>query len=215
MIGIPYIQSLFTAIFEQSKVISGRFYICPFWGQEINKGSIAEIIEWAVPKETKNQKYPAAILLPIRSKGTYQYSGFDVAGEPYQEREIAMVFCCTPYSTGQNYATTPNPATGKSTHTIPETWHDMERVAVDFMRVLYEVITNPENSLLTTLFISEKGPQEILQVTARGNDEVTGVMLRFTLRMYCGCDIEDYADTYLTDITVPSVTDTHPLHTNL
>jgi hypothetical protein len=213
MIGIPYIQSLFTSILNHSKVINGRFYTCPFWGSELNKLNIDEIVEFAVPKSGTDAKYPCAILLPFRTYGKFQYSGADVEGSGYIARELQMLFICNAYTTGYNAVTSPNIVTGKTTHTIPETWHDMERCAMDFSRVLFKVIE--ENNLYRQLYISENKVMEVIQVTSRADDQLTGVWLKFPLNIFPGCDIEDYPDTYLTDIMVPDLVDTHPLHTNI
>lgn len=212
MIGIPYIKSLFQAILNQSKVINGRFHICPYWGAELNKGNIAEIVEYVKPYLNTTQKYPAALLMPIKTVGSFQYSGDNVSGaSAYAGKEITMVFITNAYVTGQNQNSTPSPVTGKATHTIPDTWHDMERCAVDFLQVLYNVIQNtPE--LTSTVYIKEGLPQEILEVTNKADDQVTGVMLRFYLGWNSGCSIEDYEADYLETIVVPTVEDTHPLH---
>lgn len=212
MIGTPYLIDLFKSILANSKVINGRFYCCPFWGQELNKGNIEEIVLYITPKLPTDQKYPAALLMPFRTVGTFQYSGLDNIGLPgWNHKEITMVFVTNSQTTGQNQVTTPSPGTGKSMHTIPQTWHDMERCATDFIAVLYNVIF--ENNLQGTVNISETYRQEVLQVTNKANDQVTGVMLRFQLNWNSGCDIEDYPDNYLSLIVPPDPSiDVHPLH---
>ena len=194
MIGIPYLESLFQNILDNSKVINGRFFICPFAGQELNKGNIAEIIEYAEPKLNGTQKYPVAILLPFKSIGNFQYSGLDNIGNiGWETQELNILFVCNSQVSGQNYPTQSNPATGKSTHTIPQTWHDMKRCATDFLQVLHNIISNPANqALLGTVYISESQNQEILQVTNKANDAVTGVLMKVAIKWNSGCDIEDY-----------------------
>lgn len=215
MIGTPYLIDLFKSILTKSKVINGRFYCCPFWGQELNKGNIEEIIQYVETKQPKDQKYPAALLMPFRTVGNFQYSGLNNIGQAgWSHKEITMVFVCNSQTTGQNQTTTPAVGTGKSTHTTQQTWHDMERCAVDFMAVLYNVIF--QNNLQGTVNISESYRQEILQVTNKANDQVTGVLLRFQLDWASGCDIEDYPDNYLSLIVPPDPTiDVHPLHTDI
>lgn len=210
MIGIPFIKSLFSAIFAQSKVINGRFHICPFWGQELNKGNIDEIISYVQPYLSTNQKYPVALLMPIKETGNFQYQDDTSTANAYSLLECTMVFVTNAYVTGQNQPSSPAPGTNQPTHTIPDTWHDMARVAKNFLEVLYNGIE--AQGLQTTLFISEKYQQQLLEVTAKANDKVTGQMLRFYLQIFGGCTLEDYNDDYLTAIQWPSVTDTHSLH---
>jgi hypothetical protein len=215
MIGLPWLQSLFAAILQESSVIDGRFYTCPFFGAELNKGLIDEIVEFAVPKQGTDQKYPCAILLPFRSTGYFQYSGLDASGIAAAEKwDLSMVFCGNAYTTGQGQVSSPNPVTGKTTHTIPDMWHDMARVAKNFEQVLYEVIQNtPE--LIGQVWIGEGERQERLQVTCKGNDAVTGVYVRIPIYFYPGCGIEDYPSDYLQRIQIPPIVDTHPLHTDI
>lgn len=211
MIGVPFIKSLFSAILAQSKVINGRFYLCPFWGQEINKGNIEEIINWVTPFIVTNQKYPVAMLMPMKEVGMFQY-GLEKDGsvQDYSNFECTLVFATNAYVTGQNQPSSPAPGTNQPTHTIPDTWHDMARCAKNFLSVLYEGIL--AQGLQQTVFISEQEKPQLLPVTNKGNDSISGVLLRFYLKVYPGCTLEDYNNTYLTDIQWPPITDSHPLH---
>lgn len=207
MIGIPYIKALFGAILGQSKVIQGRFHMCPFWGNELNKINIAEITQYVEEKKLTDQKYPAALLMPIKSVGNFQFSGLQDTG--YTTKEINLVFVTKPYTTGQNQTFDPLP-NGMPQHDIPDTWHDMERCAIDFLAVLHNVIE--ANNLQGTVYISEQRQQEIFELSGKSNDMVSGVLLRFYLGWYTGCEIDDYLPDYLETITAPPVTDTHPSH---
>jgi hypothetical protein len=210
MIGVPFIKSLFSAILSKSKVINGRFYICPFWGQELNKGNIEEIVSWVQPHLPSGQKYPAALLMPMKSAGNMQYDGDNSVENAYNTIECTMVFVTNAYVTGQNQVSSPAEGTNQPTHTIPDTWHDMERCAGDFMKVIYNGIL--AQGLQSTIFISEKRPQELIEVTNKSNDSVSGVLMRFYICLASGCGIEDYPEEYLKEIQWPEVTDTHPLH---
>ena len=210
MIGIPFVKSLFGAILDVSKVIDGRFHICPYWGQEINKLNIEEIVSWVQPYLDTKQKYPVAILMPFREVGNFQYQNDASPVNAYSTWECSMAFLAGAYTTGQNQVSGRIQDTNQASHTIPDTWHDMARCAKDFMQVLENGIS--AQGLQTTLFISANHQQQILEVTSKGNDEVTGVLLRFYLMVFSGCDIEDYPADYLTEIQWPDVADTHPLH---
>ena len=212
MIGVPYIKSLFSAILAQSKVIDGRFYICPFWGNEINKLNLDEITSWVEPFIDTMQKYPAAILMPMREVGNFQYQDDPSTVNAYSTIECAMVFITNAYVTGQNQVSAPAAGTKQPTHTIPDTWHDMARCAKNFLEVLYAGIEARKCGPAPYIFISEKGQQSIIEVTSKGNDEVSGVMMRFSIGLFGGCDLEDYNSDYLTTIQWPALTDVHPLH---
>lgn len=210
MIGVPFIKSLFSAILADSKVINGRFFICPFWGQELNKGNISEIVNWVEPFLATDQKYPVAMLMPMKEVGNFQYQDDPSSQNAYSIIECTMVFVTNAYVTGQNQPSSPAEGTNQPTHTIPDTWHDMCRCAKDFLKVLYNGIQ--AQGLAPTIFISERKQQEILEVTNKANDQVSGVLMRFYIGLADGCDIEDYPADYLTAIQWPAVTDTHPLH---
>lgn len=211
MIGVPFIKDLYAAILAKSKVINGRFYICPFWGQELNKGNIAEVVSWVEPYLAATQKYPAALLMPMKEVGNFQYQDDNSVQNAYSYLECTMVFITNAYVTGQNQPSSPAVGTNMPTHTIPDTWHDMARCAKDFIIVLYNGIL--AKGLQNTIFISENHKQEILEVTNKANDSVTGVLFRFYIQVASGCEIEDYNSDYLETIDWPDPTiDVHPLH---
>ena len=212
MIGIPYIKDLYKAILSQSKVIDGRFHLCPFWGTEIDKLNIEEIVSWVNPYLNTTQKYPAAILMPMREVGNFQYSDDPSTVNAYSSIQCTIVFITNAYVTGQNQVSAPAAGTRQPTHTIPDTWHDMARCAKNFLQVLYAGIETHKCGPAPYLFISEKVQQSIVEVTCKGNDEVTGVMMRFGIGLFGGCDLEDYNSDYLTTIAWPDITDVHPLH---
>ena len=151
--------------------------------------------------------------MPMKEVGYYQYEGDPSTEHAYSTYECTMVFLTNAYVTGQNQPSTPAEGTNQASHTISDTWHDMVRVAKDFMVVLYNGIM--AQGLQTTMFISEKRPQEILEVTSKGNDQVTGALLRFYICVAGGCTLEDYPTDYLSAIQWPDPVDTHPLHTDV
>lgn len=215
MIGIPFIKSLFGAILDQSKVMHGRFHLCPFWGTEINKGNIAEIVTYIdepmnQASATAKQKYPAVLLMPMKEVGNFQYPNDNSVQNSYNLLECTMVFITNAYVTGANQTSSPAIGSGQPTHTIPDTWHDMGRCAKNFLEVLYNGIS--AQGLQSTIFISENHKSELLEVTCKGNDSVSGVLMRFYIALASGCDLEDYNSDYLTATQWPTVTDSHPLH---
>lgn len=209
MIGYPYIQSLFTAVLKASLVMQGRFYVTPKMASEINTAYLNEIVT-AIPPAIK---WPAALMIPPRKSGNFQFSGDEVAGTEigYNTYNIRMLFLRPTSYTAYNQPSQPLPGTAIPTHTAVDTWHDMSRCAEDFMQVLKQVLWHNQ---ITALVISERSQQSIDPVTDIGNDAVSGVLLSFNILVNGGCDIEDYPSDYLQTIVVPDLTDTHPTHVN-
>ena len=210
MIGYPYIQQLFQTILDKSYVIQGRFFVCPKWGSELSNPNISEAIAIGQAKEFK---YPVSLLMPPPKEGNFEYSGEALSSGNvlWNVYSIQMLFLTNARNTGQNQVTKPDNA-GISTHTIPETWHDMDRVAENFCAVLQGMIQKLGNNIV---FWDEFKPR-IQLVSNIGNDGASGVKLIFKLGLFGGCKIEDYPDTWKDDIIPPDITkDIHKLHTDL
>ena len=203
MLSYPFIQGVFQSILDKSLLIDGRLHVCPKWGGEVNNINIDEVIPNALPNRPK---YPCALLMPPSSTGVYQYDDNQSNQGVY---EINLVFITGATHTQQNAIAKPNEAL-QSAHTIPETWHDMRRCAVSFLRVLQELIV--AQNLSNDIYVSDRTLPEIHPITTIGNDQVSGVLLRFKLGVSTGCGVEDYPDDYTTAITLPTATDVHPLH---
>lgn len=203
MLGIPYIKSLFQSVLKESNVIQGRFHVCPKWGAELNTNNLEQVIE-ATIGEGPARKYPLCILMPPRAVG-------DLTSNRGTRKEyrFMMLFLTTTYYTGANQVKAPNRDINKSTHTIVEDWHDMERCAVNFLKVLTDAL---EESDQQPFAVSEAHPQGLDMVSTIGNDRLSGVLLSFTGLLSTGCDLEDYPSDYLTKIILPDAIDAHPEH---
>jgi len=206
MIGYTYIESLFKTIINASLVMEGRFYVCPNWGAEMNNPNIEGSLAIG---QAASQKYPAAMLMPPPKEGNFEYLGMpgQSGASLYDVYTIKMLFVTTNASTGQNQVQAPN-GVGESTHTVVQTWHDMDRVAQNFCSVLRSTIQPLGGNVL---FWDDMVPR-ITLVTSLGNDDVSGVMLTFKLAMYSGCTIEDYAVGWQSSIVAPALTDPHLIH---
>lgn len=205
MLGYPYIAQLFKTILENSLVMQGRFFVCPKWGAELANPSIDEQV--AIGQAQAN-KYPAALLMPPPKEGHFEY-----AGRPEQSGTslldiytIRMLFVAQSQTSGAHQVLQPN-GIDESTHSVPDTWHDMDRAAQNFLSVLHAKLSGVAN----VIFWDEAMPK-ITLVPNIGNDEVCGVMLSFKLAIYSGCTIEDYAEGWDTNIVLPAQVDTHPIH---
>ena len=212
MIGYPYIQQLFQTVLNRSLVIGGNFYVCPKWGSELSNPDITEALPIGATSIAGKTKYPAALLMPPPKEGNFEYVGNSRSSGTslYDIYDIRMLFVGNAVNTGENQPSTPN-AIGTSQHTIPMMWHDMDRVAQNFLSVLQTILA----SLGGNVIIWDAVVPRIKLITDLGSDQVSGVMLMFKLAMFSGCAIEDYAAGWQTAIVAPALVDSHPLHEDL
>lgn len=184
--------------------MDGRFYVCPKWGSELANPNIDEALYIG---EAKAQKYPAALLMPPSKEGQFEYRNEPNSSGHTDIYTIKLLFVAGTTNTGQNQPQQPNQIE-RSTHTIPETWHDMDRCATDFIAVLREVILPSTGNIMIWDTVTPK----ITPVTDLGSDKVSGVMLYFKLALFSGCTVEDYPDDWITSIIIPDQIDSHPIH---
>lgn len=205
MTSYPFIESFFRNVLSASNGIQGRFHMCPKYGVEINSDQLGEVLEDVV-KSHGNKKYPIAIMTPPRSQGRF------TEGQEWEKYRGVIFFLTTTYYDGNNQIKAPNKATGTSTHTITEDWHDMKRCAISFIRVLNRV--QKEKDMVRNLFrLGSAGDQQCMidPVSNIGIDRLSGVRLDFTFSLFTGCEMEDYMEENINSITIP-VADPHPEH---
>lgn len=203
MISYPFIQDLFKNILTYSKGIQGRFYVCPKYGHEINSDNLNEVIKDVV-KATDKPKYPLALLMPPVSWGDFTQN----TGE-WETYKLIMFFLKTTYYDSNNQIQTINVNTQTSMHTVPQDWHDMKRCAVNFVRALNKVTR--DRGLIQNKFRIVQKDRNINPVSFIGTDRVAGVRLDFNVEMFLGCEVEDYNEGDIPNITIP-VDDSHPEH---
>jgi hypothetical protein len=195
MISYPFISSLFTNVLNLSASIEGRFYVCPKMGTEINSDMLGQVLEQInTPK-----KYPLCLMMPPRSAGEYGYKQAS-----WQTYYITLFFLKqTYYGEGANISE----YTKTATHTIEQDWHDMNRAATNFLQVLDRL----QRINFFRDFRLTKGEKRIQPVTMIGVDRASGVRLDFSIDIEQECEIEDYNESDISLITVPSG-DSHPEH---
>jgi len=203
--GLPFVEAVCRSVLDQSSIIQGRFALGTEWGGEINALDISIPVN-ALPQK---QKYPCAILYPAVATGRLQ--DYDPSG--YVNRSFYMLFLAGAHVTGQNAINKPAPNL-QSQHTIQQTWHDMERCALGFMRALQHAIDVNIGYSSTIHFSSIELPQ-IQTVTELGNDKVSGVCLKFDMRTAANCGYGDYASTINAIVLPDPNTDPHPLHKDI
>ena len=188
-----YIRDLFTAIFENSKNIAGRFYISHRYGaQEINSDSLGELVA-----EIVNKKYPLALLTPPTSRLSYPATDWEIY-------KIVIFFMTTSfYGDGKNL----NYNTRTGTHTVIQDWQDMKRCAKGFIKQLQSLEKTTQGKIFRI------PPREIYinPVSIISQDRVSGIRLDFDFTLYTNlCEpVEDYNNLIT---TMPILTDSHPEH---
>lgn len=202
MIGYPFINEFFSNVLQYSSAIAGRFHICPQYGNEINTEQLGMVLD--ATNDPVRKKYPMALMMPPSSKGDF---GWNQPG--WKALRIVMFFMKTTYYDGNNQVSNPNEFTGTSGHTIPQDWHDMERAAVNFIRVVdRKQRTNLE---FMKKFRVDACDVYIQPVSLQGVDRISGVKLDFKASIFVGCELEDYDIDQIALITLPTV-DSHPEH---
>lgn len=182
MTGYPYIIELFTAILEQSKAIQGRFYSSYRYGaQEINSDQLGELFsEIQSPK-----KYPLALMPPPHS----YIKPSDELGE-WQRFNIILFFVKTSFY-DEKGVTDRNSKSATSQHTVQNDWHDMQRVGLNFIRVLHTVQRNTRPSYFR---MPTRDAVLCIPISHIGVDRVSGVRFSFDIEIFVGCTKEDYLE---------------------
>ncbi len=193
MISYIFIKDLFQTILSQSHAIQGRFHIAHRYGaQEINSDQLGEVLK----EITTTQKYPLSVLVPPTSRGNF-------GRDPMWERYRIIIFFMKSTYYGAGNAT--NPQTRTSIHSVEEDWHDMKRVANNFLKQLENVQRTTKNSV----FRVPTNTNIFYPVSILGQDRVSGIKLDFDLDIFQACELEDY-DTLIDNPEIPL--DSHPEH---
>lgn len=179
--------------------------MCPKLGQEINTDELGELIQDAVKPIRVEKKYPLALIMPPISSGSYT----DKSGD-WDDYRVTLFFLTPAHYSGTNQIINPNPNTNTSTHTVVQTWHDMKRVAINFIRTLSQV--QRSLSLVSSSFRLDQGKDTVITpVSNIGQDKISGVRLDFGVSVYIDCGIEDYTKEGIAAITI-NQDDSHPEH---
>lgn len=183
MTGIPFISSLFTSIFNASYTIEGRFYISSKNGNEINSDVLGQVLTDTIT-QSQQQKYPLVLMTAPVSRG--KFSGND----QWKSMQITLLFLRPSYYNEFNQIEDTNPYTQTSMRPIISDWAEMESCAVDFVRVLDNILrATPTISAVVRININDK---VIVPISTTGIDRVSGVRLDMNVSVFVGCVIEDY-----------------------
>lgn len=201
MIGLPYLNDLFTNILTSSLAIGGRLIYCARMGPEINFEEFDQVITQSF--EGRGPKtYPVALLMPPLIRG-------DFTTEDWERYQITMFFLTSSFydSTGTKDA---NPDTATSTHTLLGDSHDMIRSAKDFIAVL-EQVSRERRLIQSSIRLGGRNERAITPVHLIGVDRLSGARLDFAVTLFTACRVEDYTADGIAEIVIPEE-DSHPQH---
>lgn len=204
MRSYPFITQLYTNVLSKSNAIQGRFYLCPKMGTEINADDLDQVLKDEV-RAIADKKYPLTLMMPPVSYGNHGWN----KGE-WSDFIFILFFLKTTFYNSANQTQTPNISTRTSTHTVPEDWHDMERAARNFIRVL-DRLQRIKGMINNSFRLDQEHEQIIRPVSLIGADRVSGVRLDFRASLFIGCCLEDYNEADIETIQIP-VEDPHPEH---
>lgn len=197
MTSYQYIVDLFTGILSHSKAIEGRFHVGYRYGlQEINYDQLGEVLG----SQNFQKKYPLVLMAP--PTGQFRIGGNRNEWRTYR---IILYFCKTSfYGEGAEIS----PLTRTSDHAVHDDWHDMDRCAINFLRVLR---SQQEMTALSGNFRYNLPTNEILTTpfSVLGADRISGVHANFDFQVFNGCELQDYEE-YPDQINISA--DPHPEH---
>lgn len=205
MIGYPFIKDLFTNVLLKSKAVQGRLFFCPKRGSEINADELDQVIKDLVIPEPLKKKYPLVLMMPPMSYGSYT----DKNGE-WETFRFILFFLNTTFYSSAGQVMAPNANTRTSTHEVSNVWHDMKRVATNFIYVLDKV--SRTQGLIKNKFRLDQDADKIIQpLSFIGTDSASGVRIDFQASVMIGCELEDYDEGDIAEIEIPE-DDSHPEH---
>lgn len=200
-------SGLFKNILTHSSVIGGRYFVSPDYGRDLNTDSLNQFFsDAAYGMKDVAQKYPACVCIVPKSflvnEGGILWEGF----------QFTLFFLCTTFQTGNNQIKTVNKPTLTSAHHIWYDWKDMKEVGVNFCTVLNNFLRNTQDAMLRQSVRFDPDKTSIRRISKTNNDQLSGVSFTLQIYLYSGnCDINDYPDDVLSQITIPS-TSIHALH---
>lgn len=189
-------DGLFHSIVKANKIMNGRYAVLPGGGMDLNMNNVLSGIDFP------QAKYPGVFCLTPTSA----FLNASVIGQ-WESYNFTLFFVTTANNTGDNKLKKPDAKTNSSLHTTPEDWSDMHQIMVGFMAKLEEVSRSRE--LRSGLRMDQKSQWIINRFSNKGNDNVNGVVVRFTLSIPALCEFtEQWNEVDLPDFE----TNNHPQH---
>lgn len=205
MLSFPFLLATSRAVLTHSRAIRGRVFMAPFLASELNAPNLKQIIADSLTG-TMSKDYPLSLILPPKMIG-------DLAGTgQWNDYLIQQLFLKQEGRTSGGDIQALDIMTNQSQHTIPEDWHDMSRVAINYLRTLRQM--HLEHPTFARLFrLSQAGPNTIIPITRLANDRTNGVLLTHTISLFESCVTgEEYDAGAIAQMQLPTG-DQHPEHT--
>jgi hypothetical protein len=203
MLSYPFILAVSTAVLTQSKAIGGRVFMAPFNASELAAPNLQQIIADTITG-LKRKTYPLSLMLPPTLVG-------DLAASEWKDYTVQQIFVKQDGRTSSGDIQDNNPMTNQSQHTIVEDWHDMQRVADNYIRALGALRLTATPSFNSMFRLSNAAKQRVVPITRLGNDQLNGVLITYTVSLFEPCTLEDYADGWDAAVVLPTA-DQHAVH---
>lgn len=193
------LYQLIKNIIATSMVMNGRFHVLRS-GNDINSTDFGDIEKDVFDGYTAPQKYPCVLMMPPTESEQTNDKGWSIY-------HIQMSFLTLYRRTGDGDIKTANIQTNISEHTKEMDWCDMRKCAGDFRKVFRQITRVPP---VANNIREGAAETQYNRVTARGNDNVNGITMSFSVAVFNGiCDLSDYGD--VSTIVIPDF-NPHPLH---
>jgi hypothetical protein len=196
------LYAIIKAILAESKVMQGRFVVAEGYGNDLNANNYNDLVKDALDNyKPVNKKYPVSVLMPpLEIVDSYE--------EGWARFKLDQFFLCTTGYTGASELKGMNMNANTSEHSIQMDWKDMREVAGDFRKMFNKAIRN--TGYLKYINSATNSKDYIRRVSNMGNDKLSGVVVSYELNIAMPCELKDYEPNI--NITLPSITDIHPLH---
>lgn len=195
------LYEIIRAILTNSSVMEGRFIVAPGYGTDLNTNNLGDVVKDALEAyKPIDVKYPVCVLLP-------PIEVIDSVQKGWSRFRMEQFFLCRKNYTGDGQFKQLNPPTNTDEHTIEQDWKDMREAALDFRKKMNDSIR--ENNYQRFIHTASDLKEIIRRVSNMGNDRLNGVQLSYELRVAFPCEVADYTES---PITLPTITNTHPIH---
>lgn len=179
------LYQLIQHILQYSATIEGRCIVAEGYGNDLNTGNLAELLQDSLGSITTIQKYPLAVILPpIETVRTYE--------EGWSIFKLNLYFLTTTFYDNKSSLDSShiNAVNNSSNYSICNNWKDMRAVAGDFRRMFNHYIR--KNNLLDTIREIQHSTDVYGRVSLKNNDRLSGVSVQFDVEIFMPCTITDY-----------------------
>jgi hypothetical protein len=174
-------NGLFHNIIKQSRIMNGRYQVLPKGSHDLNMNNLLSGLD------LPTTQYPGVFCLPPTS------DLMDTSA--WETLNFRVLFVCTSEGTGDNQIKYPDHTTNASQVNTAKDWNDMKEVALSFMNALTKI----QKSMMPMAdwYVGEKGSWRIVRFAQMQNDNLSGVMVMFSMNIFDKCE---YGDIEVNDV---------------